>query len=531
VKRWIPLFVIFLILCGGVAHASNCSAVNFPPPIGDYRAMEVGKNLPLSAILAQRIRISPFNLIATILFLCAIVHTFLAPKFARLAEKLSLEETKNPPVGHFLATICHFLGEVEVIFGIWAIPLVACMAVNFGWHAVGNYFNNALSFAEPVFVVVIMAIAATRPILSFSEEILRKIANFGRGTVAAWWISILITAPFMGSLITEPAAMTIGAMLLAKQFYNLNPSKKLRYATLGLLFVNVSIGGTLTNFAAPPILMVAHRWNLTLWKVFSMLGARAVVGVVAGTLLYYALFRREFGKLQSKREFEELQKRRSAAAELDESAMEVRNKSDANALDESAMEACGKSNANILNESAEKIPPIVVAIHCLFLAWTVFNLHTPPLVIAGFLFFLAFAKGTRQYQDHMVLKSPVLVGFFLAGLVTHGGLQEWWISPLLGSLKEFHLFIGATALTAFNDNAAITYLSSLVADFAANDSLQRAVLSGAVTGGGLTVIANAPNPAGQNILSKYFGGTVSPLYLFFGAAVPTAVVALCFNFL
>ncbi|MDR1433518.1 MAG: putative Na+/H+ antiporter [Puniceicoccales bacterium] len=488
--------ILFPLVCCAIAIGcilptlcrASVQAVDFPISIQKYQALEAGKNLSLFGILKHRVALSPFNLIATILFFGAIGHTFLASKFASLAEKIAEKNGDHAPGKYFLATVCHFLGEVEAIFGIWAIPLLIFMAANFGWHAVGNYFNGTVSFAEPIFVVVIVAIAATRPILSFAEAILGKIAGCGGGTVAAWWLSILMVAPFMGSFITEPAAMTIGAMLLAKRFYRLAPSWKLRYATLGLLFVNVSVGGTLTHFAAPPILMVAHKWNLTTWKVFSMLGAHAVIGVAACTLLYYAFFRKEFVSLQAK------------SAAVDEK-----------------------------DPATGKIPFPVTAFHCLFLAWTVVNLHTSALVVAGFLFFLAFAKATKKYQDCVNLKSPVLVGFFLAGLVTHGGLQEWWISPVLGSLREFQLFIGATLLTAFNDNAAITYLSSLVSEFAANAALQKAVLAGAVSGGGLTVIANAPNPAGQNILAKYFDGSISPLRLIFGAAMPTAIVAACFN--
>jgi hypothetical protein len=57
------------------------------------------------------------------------------------------------------------------------------------------------------------------------------------------------------------------------------------------------------------------------------------------------------------------------------------------------------------------------------------------------------------------------------------------------------------------------------------------VVAGAVTGGGLTVIANAPNPAGQSILSSYFQDGVAPLRLFLAALIPTVIMALCFLFL
>jgi Na+/H+ antiporter NhaD/arsenite permease-like protein len=481
-------YVLFLVFLGSTAHAVTHSTINFPISFQEYQTLEAGKNLSLGGILKHRIGVSPFNLIATVLFLCAIIHTFFASRFVALSKKIAGSNGENLPGKHFLATICHFLGEVEAIFGLWAIPLLICMAIFFGWHVLGHYFNDVVNFAEPVFVVIIMAISATRPVLSLAESILQRIASLGKGTVAAWWISILTVAPFMGSFITEPAAMTIGAMLLAKQFYDLRPSKKLCYATLGLLFVNISVGGTLTHFAAPPILMVAHKWHLTIGRIFRLLGSHAIVGVIASTLVYYLIFRKEFSDLQSR---------------------------------------CDTIDKK--NDGNKTIPMAITVTHCLFLAWTVLNLHTSALVIAGFLFFLAFVKATKTYQDDVSLKSPILVGFFLASLVTFGGLQEWWISPVLKSLKEFQLFVGSTILTAFNDNAAITYLSSLVSEFSTNPSMQKAVLSGAVTGGGLTVIANAPNPAGQNVLSKYFIGGISPLYLFLGAIIPTLLVALCFN--
>ena len=97
---------------------------------------------------------------------------------------------------------------------------------------------------------------------------------------------------------------------------------------------------------------------------------------------------------------------------------------------------------------------------------------------------------------------------------------------MLGSLSRVPLFVGATLLTSFNDNALITYLGTLVPDL--SDTLRYAVVAGAVTGGGLTVIANAPNPAGQALLAGCFGGTVSPLKLLAGAVIPTLIAAILF---
>jgi len=301
----------------------------------------------------------------------------------------------------------------------------------------------------------------------------------------------------LGSFITEPGAMTIGALLLARQFYDLAPSRRLKYATLGLLFVNVSIGGTLTHFAAPPVLMVARPWG---WDTAFMLGHfgwRAALAITISTAGTYLLFRREFATLAAR------------PAHPDE----------APPTDEARRHGYG----------ALAIPWWVTAVYVLFLVWTVINSHYPALFLGGFLFFLGFDRATAAYSTLSDFRTPLLVGFFLAGLVVHGGLQGWWIAPVLASLTETPLFAGATFLTAFNDNALITYLATLVPDL--DPHLKVAVVEGAVTGGGLTVIANAPNPAGQALLSRYFDDAVHPLALFAGALMPTLVAAAMFRLL
>ena len=180
-------------------------------------------------------------------------------------------------------------------------------------------------------------------------------------------------------------------------------------------------------------------------------------------------------------------------------------------------------------ESLLPAPPWVTLVHLAFIGWTVLTSHYPALFIGGFLFFLGFARATRVYQERLQLRTPLLVGFFLGGLVIHGGLQGWWIQPFLGSLTEQPLFFGSTVLTAFNDNALITYLATLVPSL--DEPLKVAIVEGAVVGGGLTVIANAPNPAGQALLRPFFRDGISPLWLATGALVPTAVAALCFRLL
>jgi hypothetical protein len=390
------------------------------------------------------------------------------------------------------AELMHFFGEVEVVFGMWAAVLLAAMAAYAGWDAAAHYVNDRVNFTEPLFVVVIMALASTRPIIELAEASLRRLAAAGGGTPAAWWITILTVGPLLGSFITEPAAMTICALLLSRQFYDLKPAGALKYATIGLLFVNVSVGGTLTHFAAPPVLMVARPWG---WDTAFMLGHfgwRAVLAIAVSTSLYVLFFRRELASLSGRR-----------------------GVPDRYVPDDDTADA------------VLPVPAWLTAVHVAFMVWTVVTAHYRALFLGGFLFFLGFARATVAYQSRIELKTPLLVGFFLAGLVIHGGLQAWWIAPVLGGLPEAPLFAGATLLTAFNDNALITYLATLVPDL--DESLKIAVVEGAVTGGGLTVIANAPNPAGQALLARFFGGSVSPIWLAAGALLPTLVAALAFR--
>ena len=461
-----------------------------------------------------------FLLAATAVFACAIVHAFLAPFFARAAHRLEHAHREAVRAGRvtvnergessdFRAAALHLLGEVEAVFGIWTFVLFglliawpgkgwdfACRYVESGDYAAtvaGAAATGPSKFIEPLFVFVIMTLAAARPVMTLAARLLGGAAKLlGDGPTARWFV-ILTLAPLFGSVITEPAAMTIGALLLAAQFYALRPSDRLKYATLALLFVNVSVGGALTSFAAPPIVMVAAKWGWDSAVVFGQYGVAAIVAILVSNLAYLIVFREELRSLKP-----------APTAEAARPAA---------------------------------IPAWVTGAHLLLMVWTVAMLagHHPILMLGGFLVFLAFTVATPQWQDPVRLRGPLLVGFFLAGLVVLGGTQGWWISLVLVRLDETALLAASTFLTTFNDNAAITYLAAQVPALAQSgpvvEGLRHAVVAGALAGGGMTVIANAPNPAGQSILAPFFGAGVSAFRLACWALPPTAIALVSFVFL
>lgn len=482
-----------------------------PPPLEEYQSYERENHITgVWNILKSRAKQTPFNVVATAIFLLSVIHTFLAGPIRKYAHKL--EEKHNERIVREGRTaeakpyanakddvsvwvqVLHLFGEIEAVFGIWLIPLMIAVTFFYSFKDFAYFVDYKVNYTEPMFVVVIMAMAHTRPVIRFAERCMRYIARrIGTNSPAAWWISIMIVGPLLGSFITEPAAMTISAILLSRMFYRFNPSPILKYATIGLLFVNVSVGGTLTHFAAPPVLMVAGVWGWDMKFMFLNYGWKAMLGIIVATFGYYYIFRNQFAALAHKVKF--------------------------------------VSNYG-LPDGEEPVPMRIILTALGFMAWTVVTVHHPPMFIGGFLFFIAFYMATKTWQGGLSIRAPLLVGLFLAALVTHGKLQQWWIEPVLSAMSDVTLFLSATVLTAFNDNAAITFLASQVPEFANNAMLQHAVVYGAVTGGGLTVIANAPNPAGQSILSSFFGeGGISPLKLLLAAFVPTVIMGAAFWFL
>lgn len=417
---------------------------------------------------------SSTEIIATALFVLAVLHTFSVKRFAHWAHKY--------PRGSIAENLLHFLAETEVVFGVWAAVLFAGVALVEGSVHKAVEYIESLNYTEAKFVLVVMVVAATRPVVSLVEGILNAIARvLPLREGLAFYLTALAVGPLLGSFITEPAAMTLLAIVLKRRYFDQNISHRLAYATLGLLFVNISIGGTLTHFAAPPVLMVAAKWGWSTPFMLAHFGWRAAMSSIVSTVVVALLFRRELLSLKP-----------------------VENRT-------------------------RKVPAWLTLLHVAFLATVVAFAHHPDVFFGVFMLFLGLTTATREYQDNLKLREGLLVGFFLAGLVTLGSLQEYWLRPLISQLSGSTLFFGAVALTAITDNAALTYLGSLVDGI--GPDLQYALVAGAVTGGGLTVIANAPNPAGVGILqtAKAFGPEgISPLGLLLGALPPTLIAIGCF---
>lgn len=408
-------------------------------------------------------------------FALAIIHIFMAGQF----DKISYLYPKDSAWNGFF----HILAEIEVVFGIWAGIFLTIFYINSGFEPMYEYLTTR-NYNEPVFIFIIMIVAATRPILKTVTNIVNyagdKLTTWFRlpGAVGVYFI-LLAIVPILGSLITEPAAITLAALILSDKIFSQEISKKLKYATLATLFVNISIGGTLTNFAAPPVLMVANVWEWTNSYMFYNFGWKAALACVVNTLIVIIMFRKELGYIQ--------------------------------------IDAPRKES------EYEKIPVFVVGMHFVLLAAIVIAGHYPALLIGLFIIFLGLCvKVYRRYQDRIIYEQAFLVAFFLAGLVILGGMQAWWLKPLLMNMSNVEIMFGAIGLGAFTDNAAITYLGSLVPNL--SEEFKQALVTGAVCGGGLTVIANAPNPAAVNILKKDLENhAVEPLTLFKFAIIPTLV--------
>lgn len=418
------------------------------------------------------------QLAGTICFALAMIQTFAAPVVKKLAKRFQEESITGK--------LLMMLSEAEITFGLWA-GVVFILAMKLCGGNPVEYLEH-LEFTEPCFVFVVLVVAGSGPVVQFATRLVDVIAKrVPLPDQLDFFLTTMIVGPLLGSLITEPAAITLTASILRDRYFRQEISRRFTHCILAVLFVNVSIGGTLTHFAAPPVVMVAKVWHLDSAFMIRHLGYKAAIAIVINAVLLTWLFK------------DELLKTRTG---------------------EQKPEGEGKCTPWWLTICHLGLLALVVALAH----------HTKPL-LAVFIFFLGMVHVTHHYQEKLEIETGLKVGVFLAGLIVLGTQQTWWLQPVVSGLGDLALFISTSLLTGITDNAALTYLGSLVQGL--SDSSKYALLAGAVTGGGLTIIANAPNPAGYGVLSKHFdaqGGRNDGM-LFIAAVVPTLVAAACLWFL
>lgn len=408
--------------------------------------------------------------IAAAMFALALLHTFSVAFVAKIAHHYPRH-----------AGLIHALAEVEIVFALWAAALVTMFMAVEGPMAAIAYVESR-NFTEPMFVFAIMVVAASRPVLVAMGNITRLVSRvLPLPRQAATYFAALTVIPLLGSLITEPGAMTLAALLLRESHFRHRLPVRMCYATLGVLFVNVSVGGALTPFAAPPVLMVAGIWGWDLSFMLNNFATHVVPVVLINAAVVTALFMPTLRKLPGH-------------------------------------EPSGDD---------QRLPITQMLLHLGFLTLIVVFAHHPPMFLGVLLIFLLWAHAYPDHQNRLILKEALLVACFLSGLVVIGGLQQWWLKPVLAALDPVQVFIAATMLTAITDNAAVTYLAAQVPNL--SDDFKFFVVAGAITGGGLTVIANAPNPAGMAILKPLFPNqTVGAGGLFIAALPPTLLMFFAF---
>lgn len=415
------------------------------------------------------------EIIAIILFALSVLHCFSVGFLNKLEHKFKK--------GSKIRFILKHSSELELVFIYWAIILLFFIFILTGSENLTNYISH-LHFAEPIFVFTILLISSTRPILHLTESILHRVSKLIPIQYSiSFFLVTMILGTILGSFITEPAAMTVVTQILLKHYFKDSVSKNLKYAILGLCFVSISIGGTLTSFAAPPVLMVAKTWNWDMQFMLTHFGIKSVISIIISTLLIVIKYFKELKQLTSSKDLDH-----------------------------------------------HSIPFWVYTVHCILLFLCIKYSQTSSVQFALASILVVFHHFTKSHQLKLEFKLATFVALFLTGLIILGEYQKVWLTPLITNASNQLLYFGSIGLTSVLDNAAITYLASKVETI--SDTGKYFIVAGSVIGGGLTVIANAPNPIGYSILNPAFGTEgIMPFKLFKSAIIPTIIATLIFYFL
>ena len=416
------------------------------------------------------------NILAAVVFGIALLHTFSTKLFERLAHRCRAMPG---------CSTCS--ARSRCVFGFWAFVLVAPMAV-VGGSAAALAYAESRHYTEPLFVFVVMVVAASRPVLQAVRALVATLARAAPLATPAGhaWLGLALV-PLLGSLDhraggDDPRRADAGAASSSGR----SVPKLPKYVALGVLFVNVSIGGTLTSYAAPPVLMVAATWG---WTAPSCSPTSA-------------------GRRPSRCSSTPPSPRWCCAATCDDARRRAAAGGDA---------------------GRPAVPPFIVALHLAVprrggrCSPTIRCLHRPVPAVPG------LCAGLRALPGPAIIREALLVGFFLAGLVVLGGLQQWWLQPLVSAFAA-----RAVLRRARPDRHHRQRRADLprLADRRAVRARRATLVAGAVAGGGLTVIANAPNPAGVALLKPGFSDeAIGAGGLLLGALPGTLVAMAAFMFL
>lgn len=432
----------------------------------------------------------PFEILTLIVFICAIIHTFLTPRLFLLSKKMAVKAEKgkkNWRIYHFCSELIYFASEVEVVFGLWVFPLIVAYPFFFSTKEVVNYINSH-DYSAPFYFTVIMVIVGTRPILYFAEGLLEKLAKLGKDTPAAWWWTIMMAGPLLSIILKEPGAMTLSAIVLAHKFYHYKPSLKFQYATLALLFSNISLSALLNPYASKSLFLISSELRWEFQYLFFQFGWKALIAILLNNTTYFFFFRKEFQKSNFPKKIP-------------------------------------------LRKKSRHAPPLwITIIHLIFVFLIAYNASYFPIFIAFFVIFLGFYRATSFYQDPLKLQPAILVGFFFASLMLHGELQAWWVSAIWNNLSPWMTLVSSTIFSTFIDDATLLYIFSKLPRPLFENSINY-VIAGALSSGGLTIIANGPNLIGYSFLREFFGEKISFFPLFLAALLPTVINLLAFWFL
>lgn len=382
-------------------------------------------------------------------------------------------------ISHYLPARLRFITHPESAMVMWATVLLGVQWWGSGSTGVIKYVSR-LHLIEPIYVATILIVCSTPSLIRSIRWTIFSVAHrLPVNTPMTFFVLAIVLGSLSGSIITEPAAMTLMCTIIGDTFLTSTRSDPFKYAVLGLILVSVSIGGALTPFSAPPIVMVATAWGWTLPVILRNFALPVIVSIVASTVIITMIFRREL-------------------------------------------------TTPVAIVSRPRRPDwIVSTIAMTLLVATLIVRHSLPSLLAILLIATGVIMVTSRRVAIAAVESGVWVGLFLVGVIILGGLQTWWVAPIIRSLPPSQLFMASIVVSAVADNAALAYLGTLVPDICRIKQL--AIVGGAVCGGGLTVIANAPNPIAFRLLAPAFGSNgINPVKLALAAVGPTLLVAALF---